>query len=183
MNYIADHVAQGLENIVSQFANSARLRVLAAAILEESQIAEDTLQDLLYGLRLDAAEGAQLDLLGTLFGEARDTLPDILYRRFIAARLMIRLSQGTPDEVAEIAARLVGVPVEYRPAYPAGYRLQYTLPVALTAALRARILARIVEATPAGVGVELVESISATPFTFGVAGLGFNQGNLVTVYA
>jgi hypothetical protein len=53
----------------------------------------------------------------------------------------------------------------------------------LTAALRARILARIIEATPAGVGVELVESISATPFTFGVAGLGFNQGNLVTVYA
>lgn len=183
MNYIADHVARGLANIVSQFASAERLRALATAILEESQIAEDAMQDLLYGLRLDAATGAQLDLLGKLFGEARDTLPDIVYRRFIAARLMIRLSQGTPDEVAGIAARLIGVPVEYKPAYPAGYRLAYTVPVALTTVLRDRILARIIEATPVGVGVELVESTSTTPFTFGVAGLGFNQGHLVTVYA
>lgn len=183
MNYIPDYVARALGNIVSQFALATKLRALVSAIAEEIQLAEDTLQDLLYGLRLDAATDAQLDLLGRLFGEARDGLPDVLYRRFIEARLMIRLSQGTPDQVAMICARLVGAHVEYRPAYPAGYRLQYTIPAALDTTLRQRILARIVEATPAGVGVELVESTTPTPFTFGVAGLGFNQGNLTAVYS
>lgn len=183
MNYIPDFVARALGNIVSQFALATNLRALVSAIAEEIQIAEDTLQDLLYGLRLDAATGAQLDLLGKLFGEARDGLPDVLYRRFIEARLMIRLSQGTPDQVAMIASRLVAVPVEYRPAYPAGYRLQYTVPVAVDAGLRARILARITEATPAGVGVELVESTNPNPFRFGVAGSGFNDGRLTSVYS
>lgn len=182
IGYIPDHVARGLDFIVSQFAGSTKLRALAAAILEEVQIAEDTLQDLIYGLRLDGATGAQLDLLGALFGERRDGLIDATYRRFIEARLMIRLSQGTPDQVAMIAARLVGVPVEYRPAYPAGYRLQYTLSAPLDTDLRARILSRIVEATPAGVGVELVESTTPTPFTFDEDGFGFDDGDLVEVY-
>lgn len=181
--YIDDHEARGLALIVSQFAEADNLRALCAAILAEVQIAEDSFQDLVYGLTLDGATGAQLDLLGALFGEARDTLPDALYRRFIEARLLIRLSQGTPDTVALVASRLLGVPVEYRPAYPASYRLQYTLTAPISADLRARILARIVEATPAGVGVELVESLSAVPFTFGVAGRGFNQGRLVAVYS
>ena len=181
--YIADHAARAWAYVVSQFQDSPNIRAFVYAFGDEIQRAEDTLQDLIYGLRLDAATGAQLDLLGTLFGEARDGLPDVIYRRFIEARLMIRLSQGTPDQVAMICARFVSAPVEYRPAYPAGYRLQYTLPVALDTTLRQRILARIIEATPAGVGVELVESISATPFTFGVAGLGFNQGNLTSVYS
>jgi hypothetical protein len=182
IGYIADHVTRAWGFVVSQFSRARNLRALVEALAQEVQIAEDALQDLIYGLRLDSATDAQLDLLGSLFGEPREGLPDLIYRRFIGARLVIRLSQGTPDTVTTVASRLIGVPVEYRPAYPAGYRLQYTLPVPLDPNLRARILARIIEATPAGVGVELIESTTPTPFTFGVSGLGFNQGNLTQAY-
>lgn len=181
--YIADHAARAWAYVVSQFQDSPNMRAFVYAFGDEIQRAEDALQDVIYGLRLDSATGAQLDLLGALFGEPRDGLDDLTYRRFVAARLMIRLSQGTPDQVAAICARLVGVAVEYRPAYPAGYRLQYTLPAPLDTTLRQRILARIIEATPAGVGVELVESTSATPFTFDEDGFGFDDGELVEVYS
>lgn len=183
MAWIDNHVARARSYIVSQFADSPVINGLVAAIAQEVQLAEDVLLDLTLGTRIDGAYGAQLDLLGALFGERRDGLNDATYRGFIEARLMIRLSSGTPDQVAEIAARLLGVPVEYKPAYPAGYRLAYTLMAPIDAGLRTRILARIVEATPAGVGVELVEDLGGIPFTFDEDGLGFDDGEMVEVYA
>lgn len=183
MIYIPDHVARGLANILSQFRNAGRLRAFAEAILEEVQEAEDALADLAVALTVDGANGAQLDLMGALLGERRDALDDLWYRRFIRARAQIRRCQGTPEEVTAIAATITQGPVTYSPAYPAGYRLNVAPSPALTDVLRARLKARILEATPAGVGVDITETpATPPPFTFGVAGGGFNQGHLTSVY-
>lgn len=181
MIYIPDHVARGLANILSQFRNATKLRALATAILEEVQIAEDTLADLAVALTVDGAQAAQLDLMGALLGERRDALSDLWYRRFLRARAAIRLSQGTPDEVSLIAATLTGAPVAYSPAYPAGFRLFIAPQPTMDAVLLARLKARIVEASPAGVGFDLVFVDSATPFTFDEDGFGFDDGDLVEV--
>jgi hypothetical protein len=181
MIYIFDHVARGLARIASQFDAAEKLRGISAAILEEVQQAEDALADFAVIMTVDGASGVQLDRMGALLGERRDALPDLWYRRFIRARCAIRRSQGTPDEVCAIAAAITGSPVEYRPAYPAAYRLFVTLPVDVTPVLIARLRARILEATPAGVGMELVYLDSETPFTFDEEGMGFDDGELVEV--
>ena len=181
-SYISDHVERGVSLIVSQFLTRApALVAIAAAFLEEVQLAEDTLLDLASDLNVDAATGAQLDLLGALLGERRDNLDDATYRRYLRARMMIRVSQGAIDEILEIASILSGGTVEYSPAYPAGYSLHLSSYIA-DPTLQQRFKARMLEATPAGVWLDVTQSSSPTPFTFDVDGLGFDDGDLVEVF-
>jgi hypothetical protein len=181
MIYIPDHVERGLANVLSQFRLATKLRAIIAAILEEVQIAEDTLADLAVGLTVDGAQGAQLDLMGALLGERRDALSDLWYRRFLYARAAIRVCQGTPDEVSQIAATLTGAPVAYSPAYPAGFRLFIAPQPTMDAVLLARLKARKVEASPSGDGFDLTFVDSPTPFTVDEDGFGFDDGDLVEV--
>ena len=183
MIYVPDHIERGLALIVSQFQAAAQLRAVVRGILGEVQLAEDTLLDLATNLTVDAATGAQLELLGRLLGERRDGLADSAYRRYLRARMMIRLSEGTIDEILEIASTLSGGTVRYSPAYPAGYRLHLATPV--PPELKARFKARLLEATPAGVGLDVTQGQpgpNPLPFTFNVPTLGFNRGRLVEIF-
>lgn len=180
MIYISDHIARGLSLVVSQFQRSPRLLKVIEGLLDEVQRVEDAMLDVDSALDIESATGAQLDQMGLLLGERRDGLDDITYRRYLTARSMIRIGQGSTEDVIGIAATLSGGAVEYSPAYPAGYRIHLTAPV--PDALKARFKARLTEATPAGVGLEVTQATSDDPFTFDNDALGFDQGHMVEIY-
>jgi hypothetical protein len=137
---------------------SPRLHELLQALGLELQEVEDTLLDLLVTRFLDGASDHQLDVLGRIVGERRDGLDDGTYRRFIAARRLIRASGGERWRLLQIVQMLTGSEdVRWWGAPPASFVITYQLPAALS--YRARVFARLEEATASGVRPQLVELV------------------------
>jgi len=158
MSWIDDHMARARATLTAKVRALPTLVRILDAIGQQVQEVEDVLLDLQLVLDPEEATGAQLDRLGKLVGERRAGLTDEVYRRFVLAAARLIVAQGTVNEVVELLALLTdGDDVTYTSAYPAGYWISYVVPTALGAGLRARIKARLVEATPAGVSVDLVE--------------------------
>lgn len=100
-----DHVALALSRL-PQRLQKQRWQELAAALARSRQKAEDTLLAMLAQRAINVSVGASLDQLGSLVGQPRDTLDDIVYRRRVFAKIAVNRSAGLPDDLLRIA-RLV----------------------------------------------------------------------------
>lgn len=83
-----------------------RWRELAAACARPFQTIYDTLVAIEASRKIDVAVGAQLDQIGAIVIQPRDTLDDAVYRQRIRAKIAVNRSVGVIDDVARIA-RLV----------------------------------------------------------------------------
>lgn len=178
IRYIADHIADGLGRILSQFDRSPTLRGVAAAFLSQVQDAENTLLDLFYSRTIAGASGAQLDVIGRVVGEPRDGLNDSDYRRFLQVRIAVNFAQGERGRLVDIVALATGSDdVHFQPNYPAAFIVSYVVGTSFSEALRARVKALIEAATGSGIGFTVVE---APDDYFGFAedddALGFDEG-------
>ena len=157
IGYIDDHVARALDMIPS-WISKPHVQAIVRALAQQVQEIEDVLQDLEQAFSLSGATGVWLDYLGLLVGEARIGLSDQDYRRFIEAGILVRRSNGDIPTILEIAQTLTGATdVQYVPAYPAGYLLTIYTPSPVPVGLRDRIQRTIIRATPASVGVAIIE--------------------------
>ena len=178
--YQADHVGEGLDELLSQFRFKPNVIGYLTGLLEPVQDLEDDAWDLRADRLLSTAIGAQLDVLGRLVGEGRGTFGDADYRKFIGARILVNLSSGTPDELLAIltiiAAPLsAGTVVEYsQVGYGPAYRMTVIRDAAMAADVAARVLSMMAAVNPAGVGATIV-LITGTTFRFDT-GPGFDQG-------
>lgn len=82
------------------------ISALLQALMASVQDAEDALQQLYSGRRIDTAIGAQLDIIGKVVGQVRGELDDDDYRRHCRARIATNRSNGTAEDLIRIS-RLV----------------------------------------------------------------------------
>lgn len=179
--YQDDHAEVLLEDLLAWLRTKPKLRALTEAVGSQLQELEESYLDLREERTLDAAIGEQLEQLGVLVGEPRGSLADEDYRRFIQARILSNLCEGTPDEqlanLRILAGPLApGTDVEYRRRGVAAFSLAYERGAALTAAVFARVGSHMLSVAPAGVTLEHVEG-ELPAFRFDV-GPGFDQGQL-----
>jgi hypothetical protein len=97
-----DHVSAALARVIDQFSNSPKVQALIALPAEVLQDAETSLAQLQGGRWLDTAVGAQLDTLGAIVGQPRESRGDVTYRLWIQARMLANRSTGTYDDTLRI---------------------------------------------------------------------------------
>ena len=178
LTLIQDHPDRAVANALAQdrsSQDSPRYVSLLEAMGEGVQLQEEQFFDLLVGRGLNLATGVSLEQWGAIVGEQRGGLNDEDYRRFIKARILANISEGTPDELLTVFA-LVTSPsqVRYFIHPPAGFRLQTIRNELLSDALVRRIVRLMVSIKPAGVAMVLTEALQDS-ILFGVAGRGFGS--------
>jgi len=170
-----DTIATALENLLSQFDESPNLRALLSLLVKPFQDIENDACALIETALLSNAVGALLDRYGLLVGVPRGGRNDTDYRRLISVRIAANLASGTIESIISVIAELAGAPVKSSPVYPAAYQLQVFTTSPLTAAQINDIADALADLTAAGVGYQVTEVASLTPFTFDV-GPGFDAG-------
>ena len=100
---------------------STRLKAWIAASLSQADDLETALQELRDGLWIRTATGANLDILGRVYGESRSGRDDIAYRQAIQVQAATVVN-GTPDEITTFLELAFGVPgLSIIPQYPAAF--------------------------------------------------------------
>jgi hypothetical protein len=108
MTQITDYSAI-LELLAEQYKTSEKMR----GILDAMCISADDLEDALFEIRsqfwIDTAEGAQLDILGAVFGLERTAgLADADYREQLEFKLANLFASGTPEDIINTIIGLYG---------------------------------------------------------------------------
>lgn len=129
----------------------SRISGMIGMVAAELNLCEQALQELLVAFDIQTAVGAQLDLLGKIFGAARGSLSDADYRGAIQSAAITSIS-GTQDQLIGYIRTLIGgsSPIRVQPAYPAKVYV-YTDGGPITGISQAQVN----QAAPAGVAVIL----------------------------
>jgi hypothetical protein len=119
-----DHAARALARLAQQFKGKPKIAAVLDALNAQTQAAEDALYQLFSERAIDTAAGAQLDVLGRILGQPRESATDPEYRVRLRARMIARRSSGTiPEILAVFRALLPTADLELTPGYPAGFSL------------------------------------------------------------
>lgn len=168
----SDHCPEGLSLLISQWKDKPRIAALLCAWLGRLQSAEDTVIAMIPGLRgVEDAEGVQLDLIGRVVLEGRRSKTDDRYRDALRVRILANRSNGHPEELIEIVAKIdryaeTSDRVVYRELPPASAVLEGRRPILNDPREIARFLA---SGKPAGVRIDYVYSEAADADTFELA--------------
>lgn len=174
------HEAEAIARLVPQYRNKARLEALLRVYARMIQGLEDAAWELLAAWDIDAQEGAQLDRIGAVVGQAREGRDDPTYRIWIRGRIALNRASGTVPELVDLVRRLspAGATSAIRPQFPAGLIAEIMGAAGLTAPI-AQQLARVLQlGRAAGVSLDVVWSTASEAGTFafsGGAGAGFGS--------
>ncbi len=164
--FVPDHKTRARAVLLSQYQGKPNIEALVEALALGAQMLEDQTFDVLISTTLTSASGHALDQWGALVGEVRGDLDDEDYRRFISARIKVNNSEGTTDELIEIWSLLVEPYIEIRHQnyQPATFELMVLRDSYMSDARARRVGQTMRAVKPAGIAMELVESI---PGAFG----------------
>lgn len=104
MDINKDQTSQ-IEKILYRFKDSKNIVDLMYSLLQEVSVLEKTFNELFNLRNLDDAYGYQLDQIGKIVGEDRNSRDDEEYRKYLYIRTFINNSNGTTKEIEEIIAR------------------------------------------------------------------------------
>lgn len=169
---IDTHSDDAADRLPLALAQEIQLAALEAKT-ERFQGLEDALWDLMVSRQLDLCSGTTLDFWGALAGEPREGLSDASYRLFVKGRIRARNSDGTPDEIIEIAQLITQASRCY--LFEFGrltWRVDYIRPSPYGTVERGKVVRLLKAASPITTTVQVVEGI-ATPF--GLAGSGGSE--------
>ena len=127
-----DQEELGLSRLLEQFKPKPLINALVAAPLRYGNTLETVLYDLLTKRLLDSAEGEQVDVLGALFGVARDGRGDGAYLDLILATSLAQNSSGTVPDVYSVLERIApggAFQIDQMIEDPAGFGVRFTSPV------------------------------------------------------
>lgn len=97
-----DHVEEGLNRLPSQWSESEKIRGLLESWLNRANELEDLLFDMLENRGLFEAKGENLDIIGALFGVARDGRSDDEYRQVILNEVTVQTADGTTEPFMQV---------------------------------------------------------------------------------
>lgn len=148
-----------------------RVEQLIAALNGPVQDVENALQQLLLQRWLSSAQGAQLDLLGKIVGQARGGLADSVYSQYISARIATNLSEGRYEDLILITKILlttnsiVGFTIVTSQHQPACVYVDVTN-VPVPTATAQIVVSFLIQAKDAGVRLFLIYTILPIANTF-----------------
>lgn len=170
-----DHIAEALENLVTQFKGKANIEATLTAFIQQVQDLEEAFFELLEERFIDVAVGAQLDGFGSIVGEARESRSDEDYRLAIKARIQLNLGNGTPEDLISLVRSVAGnVRVKIIDFFPAGFIADVVDPIDPLVVDPARLLAIVQTGKPAGVFASVTYHVVGE-FKFD-SGPGFDEG-------
>jgi hypothetical protein len=124
VEYIADHHARAVAKLAMQYRDKPLLAALLGVFDAQVQAIEDGLYSIKTGYVLSAAAGEQLDVLGRIVGQDRESANDTEYRLRIAARIRANLSIGAPEDLYTVFGILLPTAtLAITPHYPASFVL------------------------------------------------------------
>ncbi len=117
------HVETGLSRLIERWRaeDKPNLAAMLTTFLDPVQELENQIWFVLYGRMIEYAEGAQLDMLGRIVGQDRNSASDDVYRARIAVRIRINQSFGRALDVIEMLMLLTDASPHLREIGTAGF--------------------------------------------------------------
>lgn len=126
------HTPLALSRLIERWRaeNNPQLANLLSSYTDEVQELENAIWDVMVGRLTDYASGVQLDALGRIVGQKRESLGDAAYRAHIKARIRINQSFGQPRDVIAVI-KLVDSAAFHLAEFPtASFRVWFDAPPA-----------------------------------------------------
>jgi hypothetical protein len=177
IEYRADHVSRGLENLTSRYDDATAFRDLVSIYLCRVQMLEDIVYGLIIAWMLDNAVKPQLDVLGKIVGQERCGTSDFDYRAFVRARVVANSARGRIPKIQFVLkTQMAADSASYLPHPPAAYTIQSN-GATVSDACKTLVRETMEEIAPAGVRVDVVDApVGAFGFEGDDDALGFGQG-------
>ena len=106
--YNPNHAGEAEALLLEQFRDAAKLHALVRVLVAPLQELEQAAFEVMGAFDVDAAQGAQLDLLGGVVGMLRDGRSDIAFRAYVKAKILANASDGAVETILHIARTLLG---------------------------------------------------------------------------
>lgn len=124
--HVTTHVSTGLARFLEQYKEKDLFNRLVEIYLEEVQEVEDAVWRTRVSHYLADAVGEQLDTLGAIVGELRNGRDDDLYRIWIAVRIRLNRSRGTPEDIIDCIKLATDAAFTYREFHEAALRVTFS---------------------------------------------------------
>jgi hypothetical protein len=108
LTYVADHRTEAESRLLAQFDDAAKLHALVRALVGPLQALEQDAFAVRDVFDVDTVTGDQLDALGGIVGESRQSRGDAYYRAYVRARILANGSDGRASVLYGIARALLG---------------------------------------------------------------------------
>lgn len=160
---IALHTPLALSRLIERWKAESHpnLAGLLASYTDQVQTLENAIWDVIVARLPDYAEGAQLDTLGKIVGQDRDSLGDAAYRAHIKARIRINRSFGEATDVIEMLRLITSVRFHFREGAMASFRIDFDAPPE-TVALAHEIPGLVAQCRAGGVSGIVTMPVSAS---------------------
>jgi len=173
--YIPNHGDYAVARLSEQYKDAPSMVALMRAIAVEHQNTEDIVIQL-YGSTIENASGHELDVIGTIVGQARKGKSDEVYRIWVRARMMANRSTGTGEELLAIVYMVTRglVPIIISEIFPAGVVVQLGAATFIDASEVAELLQ---SARAAAIDLTVTNdmSVDAVAFAFDPNGAGWGD--------
>lgn len=182
---IDNHSDQAVARLAVQY-QKANFDKFVRAFVDPVQAVENVAWQMLVERTVDAAVGAQLDMIGRIVVLPRDGATDDDYRRLLRAKITVNRSDGVPEDLLQVARLIiddVNVHVKYEPSYPGAVIIR-ALDGAVPADVAALVIRFLRKTVSAGVRIEFVFTTVNPALAFSFAngpGLGFGDGAFASV--
>lgn len=142
-------------------ATPSHISGMISMVAAELNLTEQAAQELLTAFDIQTAVGAQLDLLGKIFGAVRAGASDATFRARILSAAVLANS-GTAEQVIGYIRSVIGgsTPIRMLPVAPAKFYVYHD-----TGALPGITLAQVQAVSPAGVGVVMGDILALSDGT------------------
>lgn len=107
---ILDYAERAKARILSQYREKPQLVALVMTLASAVQEVEAALFDVIEQTAVGTAVGSWLDQLGNIVGEERGGVGDVLYRRYINARIAANGSEGALENFIDVIEAWYGSP-------------------------------------------------------------------------
>ncbi len=172
-------VAEAQAKLIDQFKAHTNIDAIVKALAQQSQELEAAAFEVLLDTLLATAVGEQLDGIGRVLTVERAGRNDTDYRTRLLAQVLLNKSSGAIPEIVALATALGVTDLTLNEVFPAKMDLiSDDLLLGGT-----EIGATMIKSKAAGVGLTFTWHESLIPFRFGVAGQGFDLGELGEIVA
>ena len=107
-----------------KYKNKPKLTGLLGSYINRIQELETAIWEVIDERILSSAVGVQLDKIGAIVGRSRTSIVDDEYRTAIQAQIRINISQGTIDDLLQLALLITANTVEITENFPNGIMIE-----------------------------------------------------------
>jgi hypothetical protein len=122
LEQITNHETQALGRLATQYRDKPNIAKIVRIIARRAQALETVVFQVFNAFRIETAIGAQLDVLGRIVGQPRESAGDTEYRLRIKARIRANLSGGMAEDIYKVFDLLLpSHTLVLEPVYPASF--------------------------------------------------------------